>query len=143
VVDASVAAKWHLRDEEHTDRARHVLSRFAQGQIALFAPIHIRVEVPAVIVAATRRRPPRLSRQQGQEAIDEFLSLAIETVESPALTRAAYVLAHQHDLSFYDAIYLSAARALGAPLVTADRRFYERIRSLPNARWIGDYPPAI
>jgi len=142
VVDASVAAKWHLSDEEHTEQARHILRLFAQGQIALFAPNHIRTEVPAAIVTATRRQPARLTRQQGQEAIEEFLSLAIETLESPDLTLSAYGLAHRHQVSFYDALYLSAAQALGAPLMTADRRFYERIQRLPNMRWLGNFPPA-
>lgn len=141
VVDASVAAKWHLSDEVYTDQARLVLRRFAEGKTSLCAPIHIRTEVPAAIVTATRRQPARLSREDGQAAIEEFLTLAIETVEGPTLTLAAYVLAHQHQVSFYDALYLSAAQALGAPLVTADRRFYERIQGLPNVRWLGDYPP--
>jgi len=54
VVDASVAAKWHLpeRDEEHTDRALALLTQFRGGDLELLAPAHIRFEVPSVLTVA-------------------------------------------------------------------------------------------
>jgi hypothetical protein len=49
VVDASVAAKWHLQDEQDAERALVLFDRFVAGRVALWAPTHIRYEVPAVI----------------------------------------------------------------------------------------------
>ena len=58
VVDASVAVKWHLGDEEHADQAVQLLQRFAQGDVELLAPTQIRYEVPSAITAATLGTTP-------------------------------------------------------------------------------------
>jgi len=140
VVDASVATKWLLTDEEHVDRARLILQHFAEGKTQIVAPAHLRYEVPSAITAATVGRRSRLSPEEGKEAIDEFLELGLQTVETDELIRAAYPLVHQHGCSFYDALYLALAQDLGVPLVTADRQFYQRVRRLSQVVWIGDYP---
>lgn len=141
VVDASVATKWHLTDEADTDKARLLLTRFAQGKAELVAPDYIRYEVPSAITVATQGRQPRLTQQQGQEAIEEFLSLQIRTLDSNELILAAYPLAHQYGCAFYDALYVSLANKLSLPFITADRRLYRRIHHLPSIIWIGDYSP--
>ncbi len=144
VVDASVATKWHLTDasEEHTDKARLLLTQYAQGKAELVAPDQIRYEVPSAISVATQGRKPRLSQQQGQEAIEEFLSLQITTFDSSELVLSAYPLTHQYGCAFYDALYLSLANRLNIPFITADRRLYRRIQHLPSIIWIEDYSPA-
>ena len=142
VVDASVATKWHITDGEHTDKARLLLTRFAQGKTELIAPDYIRYEVPSAITVATQGRKPRLTQQQGQEAIEEFLSLQIRTLDSSELVLSAYPLVHQHGCALYDALYLSLGNRLKVPFITADRRFYRRIQHLPSIIWIGDYSPA-
>jgi predicted nucleic acid-binding protein len=139
VVDASVAVKWHLLDEEYTDEASLLLARFAQGQANLWVPDYIYCEVPAAITMATRGRQPRLTSGQGREAIAEFLALGLQVHESIDLVLKAYPLVHQYDCAFYDALYLALAQRLYLPLITADYRFYRRIRHLPDVLWIGDY----
>ena len=144
VVDASVAAKWHLTDEEHTEQARSLLPRFAQGQLELWAPEQIRYEVPSAITAATLGRRPRITQEQGREAIEEFLSLVslgLQTVASEELILGAYPLVHRHGCAYYDALYLALARSLDIPLLTADGKFYQRFRDLPKVVWIGDLQP--
>ena len=139
VVDASVAVKWLLPDEEHTDRARLLLSRYGQAEIQLIAPSHLRYEIPSAITAATFGRTPRLGQDEARDAIEEFLSLPIQTVDANELILSAYSLVHQSGCAFYDALYLALAQSLGAPLITADRRFYQRIQPAPGVVWLGDY----
>lgn len=139
VVDASVAVKWHLTGEGHTHEARLILRRFSEGQTQLLAPSHIRYEVPSAIMAATIGRNPRITVEQGRQAIEEFLSLDLQTFDAAELVVEAYLLGHRHHSSFYDALYLALARDLQVPLITADRKFYQQISQLPNAFWIGDY----
>jgi len=141
VVDASLATKWHLSGEEYTDKARLILRRFAQGQTQIVAPLHICYEVPSAIIAATLGPKPRISHEQGQEAIEEFLALDLQTFDTAELILAAYALVRRYGCAFYDALYLALAQQLAVPLVTADRRFYQRIRHLPNVVWLGDYTP--
>ncbi len=139
MVDASVAAKWHLADEEYADKATLILTRFAQGQVELLAPDHIRYEVPSAITVATQGRKPRITQEQGKEAIEEFLALGLKTVSDGELIFLAYLLVHQYNCAFYDALYLALAQRLTFPFVTADRKLYQRVRHLPYVHWIGDY----
>lgn len=139
VVDASVATKWHLPDEPDADRAHALLTRFLRGQLRLVAPQHIRSEVPSAITVATRGRQARLARAHGDAAIDEFLAVALPTVEDDQLVRAAYAVAHEYGCAFYDGLYFALAQRLGVRFILADDRFYRLIRHLPFVVWLGDY----
>jgi predicted nucleic acid-binding protein len=139
VVDASVAVKWHLSDEEDAEAAVELLTRFGEGDIELVAPDQIRYEVPNAIAVATIGQAPRLSQEQGREAIGEFVGLGLPTIADNELVTAAYPLVHQYGIAFYDALYLALALRLSIPLITADRRLYNRLRQLPGVIWIGDY----
>ena len=143
VVDASVAVKWYLPDEDDADKSGALLGQFRQGEIELVAPEQIRYEVASAITVATRGRAPRLTLEQGRRAIEEFLALGLETVRGGRIVRLAYGLAHEYDCAFYDALYLALAQELGVPLITADGRLYRGVRAIPTVLWIGDFPAAI
>lgn len=139
VVDASVAAKWHLTDEQDADTAKLLLARFGAGEVDLVAPDQIRYEVCNAIAVATIGPTPRMTAEQGKEAVEEFLGLGLPTVADNELIAEAYPLVHQYGCAFYDALYVALAERLEIPFVTADRRLYERVRHLPYVIWIGDY----
>ncbi|HLZ08883.1 MAG TPA: type II toxin-antitoxin system VapC family toxin [Chloroflexota bacterium] len=139
VVDASVAVKWLLRDEDNTEPARLLLRRFAQGEVQLIVPAHLRYEVSSAIIAATLGRAPRLGKSDAQEIIAEFLSLPLLAINSDELILSAFTHVHQFGCAFYDALYLALAQILPATLITADRKFYQRVRQLPEIVWVGDY----
>lgn len=141
VVDASVAVKWHLRDEEHTEAADLLLTRFSEGSLTLVAPDYVQYEVPSAIVVATLGTAPRISQEDGRDAITEFLSLGLTTLASTELILASYLLVHQLGVAFYDGLYLALAQRLGIQLITADRRLYQKVNYLPDVVWLGDYPP--
>jgi len=138
VVDASVAAKWYLRDEPFTREALAVYKQFIDGEVALLAPEQIHYEVPNAITVATWTSPPRLTYEEGRTAIDEFLSLGLTTFTDSELIAAAYPLTWRYRCAYYDAIYVALAERTGYPLVTADARLYRRIMALPLALWLGD-----
>ena len=143
VVDASGAAKWYLPDEEYTSQARGVFRRYERGEVKLAAPTHIRYEVASAITVATRGRAPRLTLEQGRQAIEEFLALALETTGDAKIGILAYDLVHEYGCAFYDALYLALAQDLGAPFITADGRLYRRARAIPTVLWIGDFPAVV
>jgi predicted nucleic acid-binding protein len=136
VVDASVAVKWHLSDEEFAEDATQLLTRFARGEALLIAPDHIRYEVPSAITVATLGSQPRLTPEQGQEAIEEFLALGLTTVGTDDLILAAYPLVHQYTVALYDALYLALALRMQCSFVTADRKLYQRVGTAPWVVWI-------
>src|SRR2546421_8891459 len=107
VVDASVAAKWHLTDESDVDEALYLLERFANGEIALWAPEQIRYEVPSAITAATLGQHPRLSRDVARQAIEHFLALGLTTVDYAEIMVPAFDLVHEHRCAICEALYLA------------------------------------
>lgn len=139
VVDASVAAKWYLRDEEDTAGADLLLHRFAQGHLDLLTPDHVRLEFIAAITKATRGRRARLTPDQGISAIEEFLALGLRSLDTEPLFLPAFNLAHQLGCAFYDALYLALSEQFALPLITADKRFYNAGRRYSSIMWIADY----
>ncbi len=140
VVDASVAAKWHLPDEEDVAAANLLLVRFAAGDLGLVAPAVIHLEVASAITAAPLGRRPRISIQEGELAIAAFLATAIETRSERDLIPIAFALVHRNGCAFYDALYLALAQLLNLPFITADRKLYRRVAHLPDIVWLADYP---
>ena len=62
----------------------------------------------------------RISADRGREALDDFLDLAV--VRYPHDVLAARMWELRDNLTAYDAMYVALAEALGAPLITTDRR---------------------
>jgi predicted nucleic acid-binding protein len=125
VLDASIALKWHLDDEEYSIEALLVLTDYQEGRVDLIAPANTPYEVPGAIKAAVSRR--RLSAPDGRAAIESFLALRVQTVENNSLTLHAYDLALQHNCSYYDGLYLALSAATGTPLLFADERLRRAI----------------
>lgn len=139
VVDASVAAKWYLSDEEDVFRARELLARAASGELILHAPDVIWLEVGSAITAATRGRNPRLTVDVGQRRITRSLAVGMDVFPSRDLLLPAYHLVHLHGCALYDALYLALADHLDIPFISADRRLFQRISHLPSVLWLGDF----
>jgi predicted nucleic acid-binding protein len=142
VVDASVAAKWYLRDEEHAAPSLALLRSYQQGLTALIAPHFIRYEVARSLLRAGQQA--RLSEEDARQQLEHFLRLGIHTEEDPdSRLLAAQALSRSLRVGFYDALYLALAEDAGFRFVTADAELYHRVRDdLPYVTWIGDVPPS-
>ncbi|MCX6021660.1 MAG: type II toxin-antitoxin system VapC family toxin [Chloroflexi bacterium] len=142
VVDASIGAKWFLRDEKYTPESLTVLDDFQRGRTRLFAPDLIRHEITSALSKATRRmdRPHRPTLAEGWQATETFLSLGVTLIPDEPLRRQAYLLASQYGCSYYDALYLALAQALNCQTIYADDKLRRTLRnSVPLALWIEDY----
>jgi len=142
VVDASVATQWYLRDEVDAPRSALVLDAYLAGTTVLFAPDHIRYEVPSALKVATRITPPRLTDIQAQQALTTFLRLGFPTINDNALIAAGYAAAGTYGCAFYDGLYVALAQRLGIPLITSDAKLYRYVRQLPDVVWIADWESA-
>lgn len=126
VVDASVALKWHLRDEQHLTQADALLKAFTSGEAELLAPSFIRYEVANAFLVAFKMG--RISFEMAREQLRDFLALPFhQTEDSNGLVSAAMELASRLDITVYDALYLELARQAGGAIVTADRKLYDRV----------------
>lgn len=138
VLDASVAIKWYLDDEDHVAEAEAVLDLYRQGRVRLIAPDHIRFEVANAIRTAVRIG--RVTAEQGSQAIRDFLEWRIPTVGSDTLLLYGYDYALRFDCALYDGLYLALADMTGIALVHADRRLQNSLAGrFPSAIWIADY----
>jgi predicted nucleic acid-binding protein len=139
IIDASVAGKWFLPDEEHVELAGRIGAAFVAREIDLLAPEHFSYEVPSLIRKAFRReRFEDLSK--ARTLVDAFLALNIRTVSGPGLIRAGFDESAQFGCSLYDGTYVALSRRTGYPLLHADQRLGNSLgRRFPLEMWIEDY----
>ena len=120
VIDASVAAKWFLKDpsEADVDLADDILSAFLAGDIELHAPRILSYELCGLLAKACapqgRRGARRLSKEKAIAAVQEFFGLPIQISEATMEEGVeALEMAVDYAKRHYDMIYL--------PLLAQDR----------------------
>ncbi|MDR7510941.1 MAG: type II toxin-antitoxin system VapC family toxin [Armatimonadota bacterium] len=123
VVDASVAATW-LLDDESDARAEAALALLEQ--VPGVVPQLWHFEMRNILLVAWRRG--RISDQGLAERVAALAELPLSTDAAPDLA-AALDLAARHGLSFYDGLYLEAARRLGATLASLDQALVRAARA--------------
>jgi predicted nucleic acid-binding protein len=114
VADASALLEVLLR----THAAPAIEGRLLSSRQALNAPHLIDVEVAQVL----RRYAAIgvLDEARGRELLSNFADLPIRRHPHQILLPRIWML--RHNLTAYDATYVALAEALGAPLLTHDRR---------------------
>ena len=116
VLDASITADW-LLDDEFEPRAADALTRLRRDG-AIVPPLW-HYEVRNALLVAERRG--RVSQNGTTKRLDSLKALPIRT-DGDTNLQAAFNLAREHGLSFYDALYLELAKRLGTTLATLDRK---------------------
>lgn len=114
VIDASVVVKWFL-EEEGSKEALQLREQHLAGKITLIVPELLFLEVLNALryKGATQKKLAEANRALWD------MQLHIEKMNSFLLEKAC-VLALEHNLSLYDALYLALALLYGCSLVTAD-----------------------
>jgi predicted nucleic acid-binding protein len=131
VVDTSVLIKWFkTRDEDLLKEARALLEEVETRPIETHVPALLLYEVGHILLLKTR-----LGLAGLDDVIDhlETLPFIVAPPATPLLKRATR-LGRELGLTFYDASFLALAVELDCPYVTADRRFFDRARTLPRVR---------
>ena len=138
VVDASVAVKWLVREED-TDKALAILRAWQDEEVTPAAP-HL---LPFEVANALHRKVLRGELNAGDSTylISQLLESGLELHQPPGLHVRALELARQlNQNAAYDAHYLALAQSVGCDLWTADERFYRAASpSIENVRWLGEF----
>ena len=129
VLDSSVILKWFTTvEEEHQEEARAFQAAFADGRLRVVAPSVVMLEL---LNAAARGW--RWTAEQLAEMAGDLATLRFDLVDPPLVDVARWAA---EGLSAYDAAFVAVAEAMGAELVTADRRI---VRLAPHiARSLAD-----
>ena len=123
VVDASVAVKWLLTDEDDTAAAVDLLRQQREGSLRLLAPRQIEVEVVNALRKAALAG--RITTSEAGAGLDLWFTRApasLHLVENRRLLRPALRESLRWGVSLFDALYVSLAVIADTRLITGDRR---------------------
>lgn len=113
VVDASVVVTWYLP----VGPAEPVVALLGSGH-DLVGPESLHIEVASVLLRAVRRR--ELDASMVRQILDQTLPDDVRLIPVSGYRHLPFDIAHAHGGSVHDAVYISLARTLAAPIVTAD-----------------------
>jgi predicted nucleic acid-binding protein len=127
VVDASVALKWVL-PEEDSELAEGLLD----GGAALRAPAFIFVELTNALWF--QMRAGKLDPTEAAGCIRDLREAPLELWDGEEPLPATLEWAHRLDHAVYDCAYLALALHLDGTYVTADRRFWQKATARDDLR---------
>lgn len=119
LIDSSVLIKWFRSEgESEVAAARGLRAAHIAGELNAHMLDLAVYEVGNVLVRALR-----FSAEDTVGQLDDLLTiLGPSVIMTPDWWRLAARLAQDHALTFYDASWAAAAKELGIPLISADRR---------------------
>jgi predicted nucleic acid-binding protein len=127
VIDASVAVKWYSSlDENDLIKADTLLQMHVDGSCELTAPALIVYEL-----ANALKFNQNFDGNDVRRGMKDFFALQIGLELPYAYMDSAIELAFKHSLTIYDAVYAALSQFLGIPLITADYKFWGKVRGLP------------
>lgn len=138
IIDASVALKWFLPDENYSRNALQLLDKYIENEITFAAPSLLEYEVVNGLIVAQRKG--RIPKEAILTAIDGFINLGIGLQNISHLFEKVIHLCITCNISAYDASYLAIAQEKRAPLITADERLFNSIKEEVSwVKWLGDF----
>lgn len=134
VIDASVGIKLFV-NEPLSDAAHALFGKLSDDPVVEFyVPDLFYVECANILLKYTRRIG--LPFEDAQAGLSDLKLLALKSIPTADLVKEALILAHQKNLSAYDACYIVLAQEMNGVLVTADQRLVEVVEC---AVWLGDF----
>ena len=135
VVDASVAVKWYVPEEEFVQEAVTLL----KGRHQLHVPELILPEIGSIIWKKIRRS--EIPNPTGDQIIAAVARKRWTIHPHRQTFKSAFMGAAATGQTVYDWTYLALAISLSCELVTADEKFYNALAKTPfgtNLKWIGN-----
>jgi predicted nucleic acid-binding protein len=126
VIDASVAVKWYSSvGEGDLLKADKLLQMYVEGSCDFMAPTLIAYEL-----ANALRFNPNFDIKDVKRALKDFAELQVNLQPPFEYLRSAIDLAFKYSLTLYDAVYAALSQITGAPLITADYKFWSKVNKL-------------
>lgn len=120
VIDTSALIRMFIPDGPKVEGLEGFMAGVERGRDTALAPELIMAEAANVVL-----KKMRLGELHGEEPwllMDDLLSMPIKLFPHKPLIHRSMELAHEHDLSVYDALFLSIAVQHSAVLFSADQK---------------------
>jgi len=118
VVDSSVIISYLMVDEKIDPNHEKIIADHLHHKITLTAPLILPFEIGNSLKSGVLSK--RLTQLQANELFKEFFNLEIKL--KPVRHDLVLKLATSHNLSFYEASYLSLHKSTHYPLLTLDKK---------------------
>jgi predicted nucleic acid-binding protein len=122
VIDASVALKWYVSEEDR-DKALKVRRDYVEGKIDLASPALILYEVFNALRYHPGLPPGDIARY-ASSLLDMQMDLRLPSGDT---NKAAAELAVKEGISGYDAHYIAVAQTMRARLITSDTMLMDKL----------------
>ncbi len=139
-VDASVGVKWVMKGEPFRAKAQKLLRESLTDGIALIAPPLFEYEVESVIQTKVVRGLATIA--DADLALHALAAAGVQLITHPDAVRRAREIARQFNQpKIYDSLYAALAELRGCEFWTADKHFYDAVRTaLPFVKYLPNYP---
>ena len=135
VVDASVAIKWFIDDDDteaNIDQATQLLIAAQRGDALFLQPPHWVSEIAAVLA--------RLTPKTASRSVTAILALEfVKTANEPNHYQQAISLAFELDHHLFDRFYHAIALESKGTLITADERYFKKAKRLGSILMLNDF----
>ena len=140
VVDASIAIKWVL-NEEDSNIALSLLAEWTDRKTHMLAPALLAYEITNIL--HKKVRSGKISVDTAKNCLTQIIlrALQLDLPRGPNLSIRAIEFAHRYNLqATYDSHYLALAEREDCELWTADTRLWNSIKGkLSWVRWMAEY----
>jgi predicted nucleic acid-binding protein len=128
VLDASVVLKWIFEDEDGGERAARLKDAHVAGQEVVAVPDLLFYELGNVLTTKTR-----LSEAAIVEAFTLLWDFSLERFDLGLEEfQGGLALSRKYKITLYDAAYIELGRRLKCTFVTADKKLYEKVKSIKS-----------
>jgi predicted nucleic acid-binding protein len=126
VLDASVVLKWIFDDEDGGEQAASLKDAHVAGHEIVAAPDLLFYEIGNVLATKTR-----LSEAAVGEAFSLLWEFSLERFDLGLEEfQGCLALSRKYKITLYDAAYVELSRRLKCTFVTADKKLYEKVKSI-------------
>lgn len=135
VLDTSVVVKWFSEhDEDDLDKAIGLRNGLLEGKVSFVIPDLLFYELSNAL-----RYNPRFTAGDVKEAMQTIVDMGFEVkgIEGHTMDRAVEI-AFDYNVTLYDSYFLALSQIEKKPLITADYRFYERVKRIKNIVRLSD-----
>lgn len=136
VIDASIAVKWIMKDEEDSDKALVVYQKHILKTEAILVPQLFFIEVANSLITKSSSRIPTIEKNL---RFLYGLHLSVYDSDQTDMISTAQE-ARKYRTTVYDMLYAIVARKHNTMLITADEKFVRKTQ-FPFVKLLSEYKP--